>query len=75
MLSFHAGTFCCNQAYYLALHEVASEKLPTFVGFLHMPCVPKGRIPREILSRRIDQVRRCLEDFFGDPGGPAECTE
>lgn len=70
--SFHAGTFCCNQAYYLALHQVAFEGAPTRVGFLHVPCVPTGRIPRALLEGRISRLRRCLEETFGSAEGTAE---
>ena len=37
MKSYHAGSYACNQALYLALSGASSRKLDTLIGFLHVP--------------------------------------
>jgi pyroglutamyl-peptidase len=39
-LSAHAGTFCCNAAFFTALHHAASRELARAIGFLHVPAEP-----------------------------------
>ena len=54
--SFHAGTFACNAALYLALHTLSPE---TAVGFLHVPYRPWPLGIR--LGLLVRGVERCLE--------------
>ncbi len=39
-LSYHAGTYLCNQAFYLACHWAATHSPTTRVGFIHVPALP-----------------------------------
>jgi pyroglutamyl-peptidase len=60
--SFHAGTYACNAALYLALHGLAA-RVP--VGFLH---VPRGRWP---LGMRMGQLLRAVDvcrELLIEPG-------
>ena len=53
--SFHAGTFACNAALYLAAHALGERAA---VGFLHVPC---WRWPLGIrLGRIVRAVEVCL---------------
>ena len=36
-VSYHAGTYLCNAALFLALHQIATEQLKTESIFVHMP--------------------------------------
>lgn len=36
-VSYHAGTFLCNATMYLSHHFYHSRRLPTPVGFIHLP--------------------------------------
>ncbi len=39
-LSYTAGTYLCNQAFYLALHWAAQRSPMPRVGFIHVPALP-----------------------------------
>ncbi len=39
-LSFTAGSFVCNQVFYLLMHELASLRSGTRGGFIHVPYLP-----------------------------------
>lgn len=53
VLSFHAGTYACNQALYLALHHAGPG---TEVGFVHVPRIYRrtGRTLAELRDALID---------------------
>lgn len=53
-LSHHAGTYACNQAYYLALHALADLDPTRPIGFLHVP-VSEPPSSRD-LARGIEEV-------------------
>ncbi|MFH0888033.1 MAG: pyroglutamyl-peptidase I [Planctomycetota bacterium] len=40
-ISFNAGTHLCNEVLYTTLDYVATHKLPTKVGFIHIPMLPE----------------------------------
>ena len=64
--SFHAGTFACNAALYLALHSLGRQ---TAVGFLH---VPYRRWPLGVrLGHLLRAVDLCLEALAQLPSGAA----
>lgn len=47
-LSLSAGSFCCNQAFYVARHLAATSRRRTQVVFLHIPRVnlsPRRKVP------------------------------
>jgi pyroglutamyl-peptidase len=64
--SFHAGTFVCNAALYLALRE-ASET--TSVGFLH---VPRRRWPR---GPRLPELLRAVQVAVEALGAPSNARD
>jgi pyrrolidone-carboxylate peptidase len=66
--SFHAGTFACNAAFYLALYGCAS---PTRVGFLHVPCRAWPFGMRTSILRRA--IGLCLEVLTDN--APAEASQ
>jgi pyroglutamyl-peptidase len=39
-ISYTAGTFGCNQAFFHAMHKIHSDRLDTRTGFIHVPCLP-----------------------------------
>jgi pyroglutamyl-peptidase len=46
-LSFHAGTYVCNNVFFLVLHELSKEKSAPPAGFIHVPPIKtthKGRL-------------------------------
>lgn len=43
-LSMSAGTFLCNEVMYAVLHHAATERLPMFAGFLHLPQLPEQAV-------------------------------
>lgn len=45
-ISYTAGTFVCNHAFYSTCHFVHTHKLPIMVGFLHVPYLPQQTIER-----------------------------
>jgi pyroglutamyl-peptidase len=38
-VSYSAGTFLCNHAFYLARHTAAETGRPAYVGFIHIPAM------------------------------------
>ena len=62
-VSFHAGTYACNQALYQALfHELTGQGEQTRVGFLHVPRLgwPIGE-RLSVLVEAIELARAALE--------------
>ncbi len=58
-LSFHAGTYVCNNVLYIVLHTAAREHLPVMAGFIHVPPLKtshRGRLSRESLSSALGRV-------------------
>jgi len=39
-ISNHAGTYVCNHILYFGLHTIATRRLPTRMGFIHVPPLP-----------------------------------
>jgi pyroglutamyl-peptidase len=52
-LSYHAGTFCCNHIFYIAL-----RRLNVPCGFVHVP--PFRAVPFVRLRRAVEAILRCL---------------
>ncbi len=40
-ISNHAGAYVCNHIYYFGLHTIATQGLPTRMGFIHVPPLPE----------------------------------
>jgi pyroglutamyl-peptidase len=58
--SFSAGTYCCNEALFAALHLCATQRLRTRAGFVHLPCFPEQVRGRNIPSMARDVQREGL---------------
>lgn len=41
-ISLSAGSFLCNQVFYLILHEITTKELPIPAGFIHLPALPEA---------------------------------
>jgi pyroglutamyl-peptidase len=69
--STSAGTYLCNQALYLSLHQRAPD---VRVGFVHLPpdevLAASGRLPHQPLAVQVAAVLRLLEVVVAD-GLPA----
>jgi pyroglutamyl-peptidase len=40
-ISYHAGTYLCNEVLYTALNYIAAQKLSIKAGFIHIPNLPE----------------------------------
>lgn len=65
-LSLSAGSFVCNQVFYLLAHALAQRAPATRSGFLHLPSLPEQAAchpgqPSMSLASMIDGVRAALE--------------
>jgi pyroglutamyl-peptidase len=68
-VSFHAGTYLCNAALYLSLHQIAKRKLPCDALFVHMPLTPgqaaaafptPASLPATVSAEAIRILLACL---------------
>ncbi|MFN2303725.1 MAG: pyroglutamyl-peptidase I [Anaerolineales bacterium] len=41
-ISLSAGTYLCNQVFYVMMHEISKKQLPIRAGFIHLPTFPEG---------------------------------
>ncbi|MDQ7823392.1 MAG: hypothetical protein RDV48_11400 [Candidatus Eremiobacteraeota bacterium] len=58
-LSFHAGTYVCNNVLFMVLDALEREKIPALAGFLHVPLIrtkKKGKLSLEKLSEAMGAV-------------------
>lgn len=62
-LSTTAGTYLCNQVFYTTLHAVATRRLPTRVGFVHVPLLPAmvAAAGKDAPSMDLGLMRRAVE--------------
>lgn len=75
-VSYSAGTYLCNKAFYLASH--AAHGSPTKVGFIHVPFLPEQVTdPRVVPSASFELQRKAigialnvLAKGFQDPEDP-----
>ncbi len=56
VVSYHAGTYLCNEILYALRHYVVVNKLSTKVGFIHLP-----RLPKQIARRKGSAPNMSLE--------------
>ena len=54
--SFHAGTFLCNQVFYLGCHRVESDSPLTMAAFIHVPPMKHFRTFEEGLTKLIQNL-------------------
>lgn len=62
-LSYSAGTYVCNCAFYTLMHTIAAAGLPTLGGFIHVPS--RGSSAQELaggLEHAIRAVRTVLSE-------------
>lgn len=57
-ISNSAGTYLCNQAFYLTMHHLARSGRPVPAGFVHLPALPEqqaamGHVPGPSMSLSI----------------------
>jgi pyroglutamyl-peptidase len=66
-ISYTAGTFGCNQAFFHTMHKIHKDKLGTVAGFVHVPSLPsqaaelqkRGKAGRP--SMNLDTMTKALE--------------
>lgn len=61
-VSFHAGTFVCNDLYYAALHKYGKEGIPCC--FIHVPFVPE-QAEEKVPSLPLPVIVNTLERLIG----------
>ena len=67
-LSYSAGTYVCNHAYYTALRYIQLHMLPTKAVFVHVPCEAGQAAARNLPGMELgDMVRglQCIIDELG----------
>ncbi|MCJ7696058.1 MAG: pyroglutamyl-peptidase I [Anaerolineaceae bacterium] len=66
-VSYSAGAYLCNQAFYLLMHVSQTNKLPSIAGFIHLPALPeqistsKKPIPSMTLETGIKAISHIIE--------------
>jgi len=57
-LSLTAGSYLCNQVFYVLMHEIETHNLKTRAGFIHLPALPQQTAAsnRSIPSMGLDQI-------------------
>jgi pyroglutamyl-peptidase len=51
-ISYHAGTFGCNQLFFHMMHKIIGDGLDTLGGFIHVPCLPSQAVQLQEARRR-----------------------
>ncbi len=60
-ISYSAGTYVCNDVFYMARHHVQDNGLSTRVGFIHVPCAPEQVADRPgVASMEVETIARGL---------------
>jgi pyroglutamyl-peptidase len=68
-ISHHAGTYLCNAAFYLAHYLTQQYRLPTQIGFIHVPLTlsqavkatqETASLPVEVTSRAVQWILESL---------------
>lgn len=65
-LSFSAGSFVCNQVFYLLMHELQSMQSSARAGFIHVPWLPQQAATRldaasMALDTMVEGIRVAIE--------------
>lgn len=63
--SLSAGSYCCNEVLYTALHACAEEAIPARVGFVHLPRFPEMVGEGTGASMARDVQFRALQAMLG----------
>jgi pyroglutamyl-peptidase len=78
-ISYAAGTFGCNQAFFHMMNRIHRDELDICAGFLHVPSLPSQavqmqksrnqRIPSMALEMMVEGLRVALKATVEDLGG------
>lgn len=60
-LSYSAGTFVCNTAFYALMHMLQNGPRPAIGGFVHVPATPAERVDGTGPTISLDLITRGLE--------------
>jgi len=60
-LSYSAGTFLCNCAMYVSLHIIATQRLKTISGFIHIPYTPRQAVGKKAPSMCLHLSQKAVE--------------
>lgn len=66
LISFHGGTFLCNEVLYTALNFQAKKGYPKNIGFIHLPLLPEQTVNQpEKPSMSKELLRKALMIIIG----------
>ncbi len=62
-VSYSAGTYLCNQVFYILMHHIASNGLLTMAGFVHLPALPEQVVGqgRDCPSMSLNIMRMAVD--------------
>lgn len=60
-ISNTAGTFGCNQIFYLLMRYLETEQLEIPAGFIHVPSLPEQVLEKKLPSMSLDTTAMALE--------------
>ncbi len=60
-ISNTAGTFGCNQIFYLLMRYIETDQLEIPAGFIHVPSLPEQIVEKKLPSMSLDTTVRALE--------------
>lgn len=66
-LSLTAGTYLCNQVFYVLMHEITSQNMRIPAGFIHLPALPEqaASLKRSIPSMGLEQLFNAAQMMIG----------
>jgi len=64
-ISNTAGTFGCNQIFYLLMRYLDRKKLNIPAGFIHVPSLPEQVFEKKLPSMSLDTIAKALEVVVG----------
>ncbi|WEK03019.1 MAG: pyroglutamyl-peptidase I [Candidatus Devosia phytovorans] len=60
-LSYSAGTFVCNAAFYALMNLIQRQDRPMIGGFVHVPAMPESRPSADMPTMAVETMARGLE--------------
>ena len=69
-LSLTAGSFLCNQVFYVLMHEIETHNLKTRAGFIHLPALPEqaASSKRSIPSMGMEHIHKAAHLLIAELG-------
>lgn len=66
--SLSAGSYLCNQVFYVLLHEIATKKMKIPAGFIHLPALPEqaAASKKSIPSMGLEQLLKAAKLLIGE---------